>query len=239
VGLAVLSVAGVSATAAETKRVVILHSFGRDFKPWNEYAVNIRTELDRQSQWTLDIQDHSLMVARTDNEDPYAAFVDYLGILYAKNAPDLIVSIGAPAANFVQRYRERLFPAAPMVFTAVEQRRVQWPSLTANDVVVAAAHDFPALFETMLRVLPNTKTIVVVNGASPNEKFWLGELQIETKTFQERVDFRWYEDTSFEEILQRAAALPPNSAIFWHLMNVDAAGVTYEGGEPMPWRANA
>ena len=157
VGVAVLFFAAFGATAAETKRVIILHSFGRDFKPWNEYAVNIRTELDRQSRSKLDIQDHSLMAARTDDEDPYVAFVGYLAALYAKDAPDLIVSIGAPAANFVQRYRKQLFPATPMVFTGVEQRRIQWSSLTGNDVVLAVAHDFPAQFENILRVLPNTK----------------------------------------------------------------------------------
>src|SRR3954454_13673370 len=233
VGSACLCVSAFRAPAAATKRVIILHSFGRDFKPWNEYAVNIRTELGRQSQWKLDIQDHSLMAARTDDEDPYVAFVGYLAALYAKDAPDLIVSIGAPAANFVQRYRKQLFPAVPMVFTGVEQRRIQWSSLTANDIVVAVAHDFPAQFQNILRILPGTKTIAVVNGASPNEKFWLGELQRETKVLQERIAFLWYEDASFEEILQRAAMLPPNSAIFWHLMNVDAAGVSHEGGNAL------
>ena len=33
---------------------------------------------------------------------------------------------------------------------------------------------------------------------------------------------------SFEDILRDAANLPPHSAIFWHLMNVDAAGVAHE-----------
>ena len=32
--------------AAESKRVLLLHSFGRDFKPWSEYAKSIRSELD-------------------------------------------------------------------------------------------------------------------------------------------------------------------------------------------------
>ena len=35
--------------------------------------------------------------------------------------PDLIVAIGAPAAAFVQQYRQRLFPATPMVFTVVQR----------------------------------------------------------------------------------------------------------------------
>src|SRR5262245_4355796 len=113
------------ATAAEPKRVVLLHSFGRDFKPWSDYARSIRTELERQSPWPLDITDHSLVTARSSDEDPEPAFVDYLHALFAKRSPDLIVSVGAPAAAFVQRHRERLFTATPMVFTAVEQRRVQ------------------------------------------------------------------------------------------------------------------
>src|SRR6185312_13256089 len=35
-------------------------------------------------------------------------------------------------------------------------------------------------------------------------------------------------DLSFEAILKNTANLPPHTAIFWHLMNVDAAGVTHE-----------
>ena len=46
--------------------------------------------------------------------------------------------------------------------------------LTENDTVVAVAHDFPASFENILRVLPLTKTIAIVNGASPNETILAG-----------------------------------------------------------------
>ena len=93
---------------------------------------------------------------------------------------------------------------------------------------MAAAHDFPASFENILRVLPRTKTIAIVNGASPNETFWLGELKRETAHLTERVKLKFYNELSFEDILKDAANLPPHSAIFWHLMNVDAAGVAHE-----------
>ena len=126
--------------AAESKRVMLLHSFGRDFKPWSEYAKTIRTELDRQSPWPLDIIEYSLVTARFSDENPEAPFVEYLRALFAKHPLDLIVSIGAPAANFVQRHRRRLFPTTPMMFTAVDQRRVQFSNLTENDTVVAVTH---------------------------------------------------------------------------------------------------
>jgi signal transduction histidine kinase len=139
----------------------------------------------------------------------------------------------APAANFVQRHRERLFSATPMVFTAVEQRRVEYAKLTENDTVVAVAHDFPAAFDNILRVLPLTKTIAVVNGASPNETFWLEEMHRELAPLARRVELRWYTEKSFEEILIDAAGLPPHSAIFWHLMNVDATGVSHEANDAL------
>jgi signal transduction histidine kinase len=217
----------------EPKRVLILHSFGPRFKPWSDYAQSIRSETSRQWHKPVDFLDHSLENARLNDENSEAAFVEYLRALYASRPIDLIVAIGAPAANFVQRHRQRLFSATPMVFTAVEQRRVQYEKLTENDTVVAVAHDFPAAFDNILHVLPLTKTIAVVNGASPNETFWLEEMRRELAPLNGRVELRWYNEKSFEEILINATGLPPHSAIFWHLMNVDAAGRAHEANDAL------
>jgi signal transduction histidine kinase/ABC-type uncharacterized transport system substrate-binding protein len=211
----------------------MLHSFGPRFKPWSDYAQTIRSEISQQWHSPVAFLDHSLMNAQQDDEQSEVAFVEYLRTLYVNRPVDLIVAIGAPAAAFIQRYRQRLFPKTPMVFTAVEQRRVQYDKLTENDTVVAVAHDFPAAFETILRVLPLTKTIAVVNGASPNETFWLNEMRRELAPLGERVEIRWYNEKSFEDILIDAARLPPHSAIFWHLMNVDAAGVAHEANDAL------
>ena len=217
----------------EAKRVMMLHSFGPRFKPWSDYEQYIRSEISRRWQKPVDFIDQSLVNTRLNDEDVEAIFAEYLRILHTRRPVDLIVAIGAPAAAFVQRHRARLFPATPMVFTAVEQRRVQYEKLTENDAVVAVAHDFPAAFDNILRVLPLTKTIAIVNGASPNEKFWLGEMRRELEPLTGRVELRWYDEKSFEEILIDAARLPPHSAIFWHLMNVDAAGVSHEANDAL------
>ena len=218
-----------AAPHGEPKRVLLLHSFGRDFRPWSEYARTIRAELERQSPWPLDLQEHTLLTARFDNSGPEAPFVDYLRSLYHGASPHIVISIGAPAARFVQRYRAELFPETPMVLTAVEQRLVDRAELTDNDAVISVHNDFAAFFSSILQVLPDTQTIAVVIGASPLEKFWLQEAKREAKPFESRVAFVWYADLSFQEILQRAAMLPPHTVLFWGLMSVDAAGVVHEG----------
>jgi signal transduction histidine kinase len=213
----------------EPKRVLILHSFGRDFRPWSEYARTMRAELQRRSPWPLDLQEHTLPTARFNDPGPEAPFVAYLRSLYRDDPPDIVMSVGAPAARFVQKHRDQLFRDTPMVLTAVEQRLVSRVDLTDNDVVVAVSNDFVAFFGSILQVLPETKTIAVVIGASPLEKFWLDELKQEARPFENRVAFVWYADLAFEQILQRASALPPHTVLFWHLMSVDGAGIEHEG----------
>jgi signal transduction histidine kinase len=227
---AVLSILAImEAAAADSKRIMLLHSFGQEFKPWSEYAKKIREELKRQSPWPLDITEQSLITARSSDEDPETPFVEYLHALFAKRPLDLIVSIGAPAAGFVQRHRSELFATTPMVFTAVDERRVRYSDLTANDAVVAVRIDYLGAMKNVLQLLPDTKRVAVVVGTSPVEQFWRKEIAREVKPLEGRVEFIWYDKLSFEDILKHAAALPPHSAIFWELMSVDAAGVVHEG----------
>jgi signal transduction histidine kinase len=212
---------------------MLLHSFGRDFKPWSDYARSIRMELDRQSPWPLDLHEHSLEIARSSDERPEGPFVEYLRTLFAERRPDLIVSIGASAAAFVQRHRQQLFPTTPMLFTVVDQRRVRFSVLTENDAVVAVAIDYFRAIENILQVLPDTNHVAVVIGASPIEKYWMEEIGREVKPFADRIAFTWYNHLSFGDVLKHAAALPPKSAIFWELMIVDAAGVVHEEGRAL------
>ena len=141
----------------------------------------------------------------------------------------MIVSIGAPAADFVQRHRQRLFPTTPMVFTAVDQRRVQYSNLTGNDVAVAVNINYLSAFENILQVLPDTKDVIVVVGTSPIEKFWKEAIGKQVEPLTNRIKLSWTDESPFEELLKQASALPPHTAIFWELMIVDAAGVVHEG----------
>ena len=229
----VLSTSASSRADVESKHVLMLHSFGLRFKPWTDYAQITRAEINRRSQRTVEFHDHSLLTAGLSDDKSDSPFVEYLHALYAERPPHLIIAFGAPAANFVQRYRHRIFPTSPMLFTAVEQRRVQHDKLTANDTVVATANDVPAAFANILRVLPLTKKIVIVSGASANEKVWQEEFRRELAPLSARIALEFYNELSFEDILKSAAALPPHTAIFWHSMNVDAAGVAHEANSAL------
>src|ERR1700722_749079 len=227
--LIVLVLAATDAAAAEHRKVVILHSVGPEFRPWNEYAKQIRAELERLSPWTLDVREYSLESARSGDANSEPSFVQYLNALYADHVPNLVVAIGAPAAAFFRRHREHLFPKTPALFTAIDQRRINYSDITDYDALVAVKNDFRFLFESFLRISPDTRVVAVVNGNSPNELFWRKEIQKELKPLESQIDIRWYDNLSFLDIVKETASLPPHSAIFWNTMVVDSTGVAYEG----------
>jgi signal transduction histidine kinase len=225
----ILFSASVNAVSANPKRIVLLQSNGQDFKPWSEYAKAFRQELERQAFLPIAVQSFPISIG-SDSERAERQLVAYLNELFPDNAlPDLIVTFGAPAAAFVQRNRAELFPATPLLLAAIDQRRVRDLSLTENDAVVPVWIDIPALFENILQILPQTKTIAVVTGNSPNDKFWVEEIKSRLESLSGRVELRFLNELSFEEVLKQTANLPKNSAIFWVQPQVDASGATHEG----------
>jgi signal transduction histidine kinase len=219
--------------AGEPKRILVIDSFGRDFAPWNEYAKRFRADLDRQWSEPTDLYETSLAIPRFSDESKESEFkenqfTDYLNSLFVDRRLDLIVTIGAPAAQFAQRNRQKLFPTTPLLLGILEQRRVSRASLTANDTVLAASVDQIAVLENILQVRPKTTHVAVVIGNSPTEKYWLGQLQETFQSFRDRVAFTWFNELSVADMEKRVEALPPRSAVYFFLLAIDAAGIPHE-----------
>jgi signal transduction histidine kinase len=227
-GGALLLWATFDVTAAEPRRVLLLHSSGRDLAPFSDFTGSFREHLVEQSLDPIDLYEVSLETARFSGAQDEGPFVEYLRSLLAHRKLDLVVAMGGPAAQFFQRYRPRLFPSTPMLIAGVDEHRLDNAALTANDAVVAITLDLPGYIDNILRLLPATTNITVVIGASPLEQYWLGELRREFQRFTNRVDFEWSNELSFDETLDRASALPPRSAIFYAMVAMDAEGVPYE-----------
>ena len=221
------------ASDVASKRVLIIHSYGKNFLPWAEYATGIRGELVRQSPSPLSIEDYPLFTAASVDGISEGPFAEYLRSLYSRQPPDLIVTMGAPAAIFVQKHRAALFPAAPALFAAVDHRFVQQAALTDKDAAVPVAIELPPLFENILQLLPATKQIAVMMGASPQAYRWLDPMQKDLASFAGKVAITYHYNKPLQELLATAAGLPPDSAVFWTQLLVDGAGAVYEGDDAL------
>lgn len=225
--LATLQSATLEASAADPKRVFVLHSFGRDFAPFSEVAKRFHTDLVRQSPEPLDFYEASIFTARFQAADKEASLIQYLEDLFAAHRLDLVVTLGAPAANFVQAHRSRLFSTMPVLFASIDDRLVAPAGLKAKDAVVAVRLEIGAYIDNILRLRPETTEIAIVIGNSPHEQFWVKEMRNQFQPFEDRVKFSYLNEFPLDDILQRIANLPPNAAILYTMFAVDTAGATY------------
>ena len=101
--LLILVETDLEAAGAEPKRVLLIHSFGRDFEPYQTFSGVLRTELASRMPETLDFFEASLGSARFTDSSQEGPLVDYLVAEVAENREDLVVAIGRPAAQARQR----------------------------------------------------------------------------------------------------------------------------------------
>jgi PAS domain S-box-containing protein len=212
---------------AEPRRVLLLHSFGSDFAPFDSFASEFRTELAGLWPEPLDFFEASLASARFNEAAQDQPVVQYLNALFLDRELSLVVPIGGPAVRFVQKYRQQLFPGVPILIAATDERHVQSDALKPEDALVPVRNEPNRMIEHILQLLPQTTNLAIVIGNSPLEKFWLGQLQHDFQAFTNRVNLVWLDNLPFRETLKRCAALPPRSAIFFAIMYVDANGVPH------------
>jgi signal transduction histidine kinase len=224
---ALLLLATIRASAADARRVLLLHAFGHPYSPWSDMAGSFRAELVKKSPEPIDLYEVSLDTARVQDPQDEGPFVEYIRALLAGRKLDLIVPVGAPAAFFMERHRGELLPATPMMIVGADLRRIPGATLTDNDTGVLLDLDLPAYLENILQLLPETTDVAVVVGNSPVERYWTSELRRDFQPFADRVKIEWFNDLTYNDMLQRAASMPQHSAIFWFLLSEDAAGVTY------------
>lgn len=227
-GLLLLALLSAGVEAAEPKRVLVIHSFGRDFAPFTTTASAFRIELAQLLGGQVLFHDASFEAERGGPPQGEAAFVEFLRTRYIDARPDLVVTMGAPALRFYLRSRAQLFRQTPLLSSIIDYRRLQGTKLEAQDRVVSVRLDIAGSVRGILELLPETRTLAVVVGASPHELSWQDEIVRELAPFSDRIRLVPLGGLAPDQVRQRVAALPTNSAVFYFMYVLGPDGVPQE-----------
>ncbi len=209
------------------RQVLILQSFDRGNLILDSFTADVRIDLERLVGGPVNFV--QVVVGPTGFVSaPEQSVVNYVRSLYAEGAkPDLVMAFGGPASVFARKYRQQLFPGAPLLFGAVDQRFLGNAPMGENEIAVPVLNDFPAIIDDILRILPETKQIFMIVGYGPIRDFWRHRLEEQFRRFRGRVTIVWSDDLSFPEIVRRSSSLPAHSAIYFMTLGTDATGADY------------
>jgi signal transduction histidine kinase len=224
--------AGVAAAVptSAVRNVLLLQSFERGFRVIDRFTETFQSELASRAAVPVTISQFVVNPAGFATA-PDAASIEFLRTAFVnRQKPDLVVTAGGPAATFARRYRQELFRDTPFLFTAVDTRYLEDAPLAGNETAVTVSSDYASVVEDALRVLPDTKTVMVVTGAGTLGQFWRSQLTPDLQRFGTRLTFIWSDTLSYDDMLRRTATLPADSAILYI-----AAGTFADGS----WRSEA
>lgn len=224
------------------RRLVLIQSVERGNLVLDRFTGLLRAQIDEQRHEPLSISEFVINPAGFV-DTPQEVIAEYIRSAFAgRSRPDLVITMGGPAAAFGQKYRAQLFPDSPIIYAAVDQRFLQEGHFTDRETVVAVANDYVGLVDEILRLFPATENVYVMLGAGDLGRFWRREFEAEFRRFGNRLRFIWPDGMSYADMLQRAASLPPRSAIISISIDLDADGTNYPTGrvlEDLRARANA
>jgi signal transduction histidine kinase len=227
--LAALLVLGAASSEAQppVRQILVLQSFDRGNLVADYFTGNFRVDLDHRAGTPVNVV--QVVVGPTGFVGaPERRVVDYIRSTFTDQPkPNLILTVGAPAAVFARKHREQLFPDTPLLFAAVDERFLRDAPLGENETAVAVLNNYAQLIDEILQLLPQTKQVFMVMGSGLLSRLWRPEFDKAFRRFHDRLTFVWSEELSLSEILRHSANLPRHSAIFYLTFGTDAQGGAY------------
>ena len=120
--LAGLSLLGAAPSDAQpaVKQVLLLQSTNRGNLPIDRFTSDFRVELDQRVGRPVNVIQVTVGPIGFVGA-PEQAIVDYIRATFAaRPKPDLLVTVGGPAAVFARKYRQQIFPDTPLLLASVD-----------------------------------------------------------------------------------------------------------------------
>ena len=193
-------------------RIVVLHSERLELPGSLRFDESFRAALAAGGDRSFDVYSESLDTARFSTERDRQAQRDHLRQKYADRKPDLIISLGEAARDFLVRHGARLFPGTPIIAGGT---REAIDALPAGIIGVVTRTQMRSTLELALRLHPGTRRVLVLAGASPVDR---REAQLAEQQFREAaptLEIVAPGPLPMPAILEAVASQPPHTVIFY------------------------
>ncbi len=202
---------------ANAKNVLILHNWISLPQSWTVMESTVRAHVPGQ----INFYTVSVANQRFDEEAYRNSLAETLRRGYGGVKLDVVVAAGYPVLEFAVRYRDRIFPGVPIVFTDITnlENRKMWPDVTG----VISPLGMRETIDLALHLNPDTNRVAVISGLSGWDKYWLAAAHSELGRHQDKIREIDIIGPPSAEMLERIASLPPQTVALFQMRPDDLA----------------
>jgi PAS domain S-box-containing protein len=218
----------------KAKFVVVLYPEANNGSPGSMLADSgIRTGFRNAYQGAVEIHNEFLDVSRFPVSSYQDDLAKFLGRKYAGRKIDLFIAGLSSGLDYALKYRDEIFPGAPIVFCAIDGKEIQSRQLPADVIGVPIQMDLADSLEVGLRSRPSTRRVYVVVGKSKFDQYWEGEARAAFQNFSQQVEVVYLAGLPMAQLLTQLAELPDHSLIYYLHIFEDGDGKVYAPAEAL------
>ena len=146
---------------------------------------------------------------------------------YHDRQPDVIIAVGPSPLHFLAQSHDTFFANTPVVFCVSTPGMVGNPTLDTSFTGVWEMPDFDKTLDVALKLLPDTRHIVVVAGVADYDRANEAIIRDGLRGYEARFDVTYLTDLDMSTLLERLGRLPNNSIILQAGISEDAAATRY------------
>jgi signal transduction histidine kinase/GAF domain-containing protein len=207
--------------------VLVIYASFRGFAPFEGFHKSFVTAVRSKTSDSVDIEAEFLDVMVSRGEAYDRSVTEYLREKYAGSRVVAIVGASARAALAASRIRAEVFPSASLVYTYADQKMLATVTAEANVTGVTGVNDLKGTSELAMRLVPDTKYVAIVFGASDMERAWYERAPNEVKSGAPTTAVIQLFGLSKDELLERLRTLPEHTVVVWVVYFRDPQGITY------------
>ena len=215
------------------KRVLVMYSYHEGL-PWERIIDDsLRETLASKSTGPIELHvEHTDRVSYPDDEY-LLKLVDLYRQKYSDPKMELVIGIDDEATDILLKHGEELFPGVPLVFVTGERKDLQRDFLKPNMTSLLWGLDLEGTVKLIQKILPETRHLFFISGSSLSDQALDRVVRGVFGGHTDRLDINYLSETTIEDLFQRVAQLPENSAIIYLAVSRDADGKSFVPREIM------
>ena len=143
---------------------------------------------------------------------------------------DLVIASGIEPLDFVTRYRDDIWPGAPVVFNGVIEGALEGWRRPRRTTGVTMSFDMAGTIALGLAVVPGARRAYVISGTSPFDRHFLDIALRQLRKLDRPIEMRYIVGATRDETMQRVEELGRNSFVVYLSMLRDGAGRVWGPG---------
>ncbi|QEM68052.1 hypothetical protein FO488_07685 [Geobacter sp. FeAm09] len=210
--LAAAGPAHAAGSAEQKTRILILNSY-HPYYSWSDNELIGIVETLRRARPDIEPTVEYLDCKYFPNMEHFGKIRDLFIQKYRHVTIPLVIAVDNPALDFALKYRDAIFPGAPLVFCGINGFEPAMLKGQSRVTGVAERLDVRGTVALMLKVHPATRQIFVIHDYTSTGLATRRQAEEDLKGFKEPVAIRYMDNLTTDDMLRQLSSLPADSLV--------------------------